>query len=276
MNRRTDDFWTNPDEDGWLGLIADWRDFVFLHFTIPSTELAAHVAYPIDEWDGMAYVSLVSFRLERLRPAKGLPPWLGRVLLRLISGHNFLNVRTYVRGPAGPGIFFLAEWINNPVSHRIGPVTHGLPYRLGGLQCDELSSSGLRRITVHDRPTGARARFVVPTIADGPARAAAPGTMEDFLFERYRAYTHGRGIGRSFPVRHAPWRIAPFTMSRLDTTLLEATFPWFRHAVYCGGHMTDDLTDVFMGSPARSAVRSPACTQNNGQFAAGAGSPAHS
>src|SRR5260221_86091 len=105
--------------------IADWRRFVFLHFALRPGVLAPAVPYALDLREGRAFVSLVSFSLERMRPGRVVPPALGRLLMRPISDHPFLNVRTYVRGAGGPGIQFLAEWIDNPLSLRLGPLSYG-------------------------------------------------------------------------------------------------------------------------------------------------------
>lgn len=230
-------------------LIADWRDFVFLHFAIEAEELAPHIPYPLDTVDGRAFVSLVSFWLRRLRPARGLPAALGRWLCRPVSDHLFLNVRTYVRGPAGPGIHFIAEWINNPLSLRLGPLLYGLPYRLAQMERTVLNGSGLQRITVRERRTGLASHLVVPA-APRPAEPTEPaGAADTFLLERHLAYTHFRGRGRWFTVAHPRWTASRFQLARLDTALLASAYPWFRHARFVGGHLADGFADVGMSAP---------------------------
>jgi uncharacterized protein YqjF (DUF2071 family) len=241
-----------------IGLIADWRNFVFLHFAVPPEDLAPHVPYPLDLHEGWAYVSLVSFRLERMRPARWLPPAIGRWLMRPVSDHLFLNVRTYVRGPAGAGIHFIAEWIDNPLSVRLGPLTYGLPYRFAAMERTELPGTGLTRIAVRDPQSGLGTHLVVPTTGDAPARTMDAGTAGAFLLERYIAYTHHRGKGRWFEVRHAPWQAAPFQLARFDTALFEREYPWFRRAVHIGGHLAAGFADIQMGLPRR--VTAPAAS----------------
>src|SRR5205085_3182898 len=87
------------------------------------------VPFELDLIDGRACASLVAFRLRNMRPRFGgmLLAWL----LRPIATHNFLNVRTYVRRHDEPGIYFLAEWLANQLSVRLGPTVFGLPYRYG-------------------------------------------------------------------------------------------------------------------------------------------------
>ena len=85
--------------------------------------------FRLDVRDGKAYVSVVAFSQERLRFAFGgeMTNWVGR----WFANHEFLNVRTYVRHAAKPGIFFLAEWVPKRVATWLGPPLFGLPYRLG-------------------------------------------------------------------------------------------------------------------------------------------------
>src|SRR5690348_9171346 len=75
--------------------VADWTDAVFVHFAIDPRVLQPHVPFELDLYGGKAYVSLVAFTQERLRPRVG-----GRLAAALsapLATHHFLNVRTYVR-----------------------------------------------------------------------------------------------------------------------------------------------------------------------------------
>jgi hypothetical protein len=102
-----------------------------VHFEVDADDLQRDVPFELDLWEGRAFVSLVAFTMRGLRPRFGGPAlaWLFRPL----GTHRFLNVRTYVRHRGEPGILFLAEWLDNPLSIRLGPLIFGLPYRLGRL-----------------------------------------------------------------------------------------------------------------------------------------------
>jgi uncharacterized protein YqjF (DUF2071 family) len=229
--------------------VADWRDMLFVHYRVPAAVLQPHVPHPLDLHDGSAWVSLVFFMLENMRPpGTGA---LGRALLRPISGHPFLNVRTYVRAEAGPGIHFLAEWIPNRISAWLGPRTYGLPYRLAGFDWDLGGTvGGVGRVAVEDRSLGARLEVAFPTqaAAQAPARA---GSDDAFLFERYTAYTSRAGVRRCFRVAHAPWKFHAVDWLRTDTTLVERAFPWFAAAEFHRAHRTVGACDVRMSRPAR-------------------------
>lgn len=227
--------------------IADWRDMVFVHYRVPPEVLRPHVPHPLDLFDGSAWVSLVFFRLERMRPP-GLGA-LGRALMRPISDHEFLNVRTYVRGEGGPGIHFLAEWIPNRLSHWVGPRTYGLPYRLGAFAHDLAGDgSGVGRIAIEDPALGTGLSLAFPA-RPAEDHCARPGSIEEFLFERCTGYTCRAGVRRHFRVAHEPWKFHALDWMRADLALVENVFPWFASAEFHSAHRTDGVCDVHMSRP---------------------------
>lgn len=245
-----------PDASGEAGgvaplFVADWTRAVFIHFAVDPVDLAPHVPHPLDVVNGQAFVTLVSFSLERLRPGRVLPAQLGRTLLGPISAHAFLNVRTYVRGPAGAGIHFLAEWINNPLSLRLGPLTYGLPYRLAQITRADLVAGGLTQIHVTEPGRPGAIGITVPLQPDAPAAPSRRGSLDAFLVERYTAYTHRRGVNRHFHISHEPWDVSRVDLVRTDTSLLEALYPWFRDAQLVAAHVSPGVRDVRIGRPHR-------------------------
>src|SRR3954471_14336526 len=88
--------------------LADWEQVVMIHYEVNAAALQQVVPFQLDHWDGRAFVSAVAFTMRRMRPRIG--GRLAELMFKPISTHDFLNVRTYVRHNAEPGIFFLAEW----------------------------------------------------------------------------------------------------------------------------------------------------------------------
>lgn len=222
---------------------------LFVHYRMPVDKLQPEVSFPLDLHEGDAWVSLVFFRLERMRlPGAGD---IGRAMLRPISDHAFLNVRTYVRAEAGPGIHFLAEWIPNRLSTWIGPRTYGLPYRLGRFDCSLAGlDDGVGRIALEDTALAAGLKLVFP-VRTAALTTARAGTVEDFLLERYTAYTCRDGVRRCFHVAHEPWLFHLVDWLRTDTTLVERAFPWFTAAKFHSAHLTPGVCDVRMSRPVR-------------------------
>lgn len=233
--------------------VADWRNMLFVHYRVPPEVLRPHVPHPLDLHDGAAWVSLVFFRLENMRPpGTGV---FGRTLLRPISGHAFLNVRTYVRAEAGPGIHFLAEWIPNRLSAWLGPRTYGLPYRLGRFE-DNLTGveRGVGRIGISDLVLDATLALTFP-VRPEPLTTARPESTEEFLLERYTAYTCRASVRRCFRVEHEPWQFHAVDWLRADISLVERAFPWFAAAEFHSAHLTPGVRDVRMSRPVRLTER---------------------
>jgi len=169
--------------------------------------------------------------------------------LRPIGTHPFLNVRTYVRPHAEPGIFFLAEWMTNAFSVHLGRPLFGLPYRLGRADFrDNAGGSQASRGSVCDA-SGATLQYEV---AADPQRSFAPsaaGSLPEFLVERYTCFTSWGRWQRFFRVFHDPWEIAPADASVENSGLLELTGLWHRDASFVSAHVSPGAAGVWMGRP---------------------------
>jgi uncharacterized protein YqjF (DUF2071 family) len=226
-------------------LVADWDRAAFLHFEVDPEVLQPEVPYPLDLHRGKAYVSLVAFTMRRLRCVRlqRFAEWL----MRPIGSHPYLNVRTYVRHAGEPGIYFLAEWMTNPVSLFLGGPLFGLPYRRGKATYLNEPFAGRACGEVRDH-TGSR--FEYSAVAEsGSIHPAAPGSLDEFLVERYTCFTNWRSWRRFFRVWHPPWRIAPAIPRVTDSSLLVKSGRWFRDAKPAGAHLSPGCHDVWMGRP---------------------------
>ena len=222
--------------------IADWLDVIFVHYRIAAEHLAPLVPLELDRCDGDAYVSLVAFTQSRLRPTMG--GGLGEMLVAPLAHHEFLNVRTYVRHGDDRGIFFMAEWIPSALAAFIGPRTYGLPYRLGRLKYE-----GMRR---EIEAAGRRL-----TIEASPANAATDPALDNFLLERYTAFTCRKHVIRRFDVEHPPWPYRRVDVKMIDTSLLELSGEWIDQAQVIAAHYSPGVRDVIISSPRRVPRASP-------------------
>ncbi len=76
-----------------------WRELLFVHWALPLDGVRPLVpkAIELDAWDGRAWVGLVPFRMEEIRPS-----WLPRALaLDFLE----LNLRTYVHLRGRPAVW---------------------------------------------------------------------------------------------------------------------------------------------------------------------------
>jgi hypothetical protein len=228
--------------------LADWLRAIFIHYEVPADRLQRDVPFELDLREGKAYVSLVAFTMQRMRPFYGgrFTSWL----LKPIARNDFLNVRTYVRHRGEPGIYFLKEWMNNPLSVRLGPVTFGLPYRFGELNYQHDHEVGRFDGAVRERTGDDSFRYTVTSITRDFAPCPA-GSLEEFLMERYTAFTAHGAKRRFFRIWHQPWAQQAVRVSISDDRLLRKIWPWFAEAKLVGGNYSPGASDVWMGRPHR-------------------------
>jgi uncharacterized protein len=242
---------TAAQPDGWRPLLkADWTRFFFIHYSLPPEILSPYTPLKLDCRDGRAFVSLVFFRFERMRLSRFFSGPLSGPLFGPASDSWFLNVRTYAQGGAGPGIQFLVEWMDNPISLYLGPLLYGLPYRRGRFECPvRVPDSGFD-LRVTDAKTG-ESLHVSATAGREESKPVDPSSSDGFLLEKYTAYTHNRGVSRFFRISHPHWNVVAGTVQSIDDTLIGGRCPWFKHAELHSAHAAAGFQDVAMGAPHR-------------------------
>jgi uncharacterized protein len=230
--------------------LARWDRAFFMHYEVDAELLQRQVPFALDLHDGRAFGSIVAFSIQRLRPhAGGL---LGEWLFKPIATHGFLNVRTYVKHRGEPGIFFIAEWLSNPLSVRLGPASFGLPYHYGRLEYEHRHEVGELR----GRAAANEGRFDYRATLEAPVgfRPCAAGSLTEFLLERYSAFTSHGTKRRFFRVWHGPWLQAAADVSVASGDLIGAAGEWWKSARFIGANYSPGA-DVWMGRPHR--IRNP-------------------
>ena len=230
-------------------MFSDWRHVVFMHFEVEPEVLQRQVPFDLDLRDGRAFVSLVAFHLENMHLRFGGA--LTRFLMSPIEGHELLNIRTYVVRNGEPGIYFLSEYLPNPWSVRLGPPLYGLPYRLADLRYDhgKRDKRGVVRQGDHSLEYSGFMQNEELTRAES-------GTLEEFLLERYTAFTERNGVERFFRIWHEPWPHTTIDIEVTDTSLLEKTGDWFKAAQFIGAHYSPGVESVWMGYPRKLKCKS--------------------
>ena len=232
-------------------LVGDWTRALFLHYEVPAEWLQPHIPFDLDLWEGRAYVSAVAFSMEHLRPGFGGAP--ARWLFWPIARHDFFNVRTYVRdGGGSPSIFFMSEWLNNRWCVLSGPVAYGLPYHFARIHYNHRAEAGRLAGKV-----GAAFAYTSELSTRAEYQVCVRGSLDEFLIERYRAFTRRGGCSRYFDIWHEPWRQIPIDASISDDRLLRRNFPWFAQARLAGANYSPGARDVWMGAPRK--LRSLCC-----------------
>lgn len=187
-----------------------WRDVSFAHWRVEPSVVARLLppSLEVDTFDGSAWLSLVGFEMDGLRLA-GAPP------IPTTARFPEFNVRTYVRGPVGPGVWFHSLDIPHWLPTLVARAAFALPYcraRVESYRTERLQAWEVRR-QWPNRTTGALA------LAPGAA-IERPDDLDVFLTARWRLYASTRG-GRlvTAAVHHERWPLHTAELVDLDTRI---------------------------------------------------------
>ena len=200
----------------------DWRHLLFLHWEIPAPALQALVPpeLTIDTFEGKAYIGLIPFTLSGVRPVlTPAIPWL--------SSFHEVNVRTYVhRGGHDRGVWFFSLDTSSALAVEGARAFYKLPYFHAHIDftASDAPLPSIEFVSRRDDPAGAKpaACRVRYRPADGVVSAAAPGTLDDFLLERYVLYS----AGKDHQLYRARVRHQPYPIQRAELLELEETLVW--------------------------------------------------
>ncbi len=229
------------ESDGGAVALFDWRSTVFLHFAVPPQVLQPSVPFPLDLREGMAYVSIVTFYQRNFRLPAGGP--LAHIV-HFLGSNLFCNLRAYVRVGEEPGVFFMTEWVPNPIGAVFAPIYPGLRYRLARLQFDRAGNQTRRTVFAQEGRMTLEAE-----IPEGvPLSPPAAGSVADFCLERYTAFTRSPFGDMRFHIWHPPWPQTGTQASLPDDRLL-MTRSWFGAATPAGAQYCPGITGVHVGLP---------------------------
>lgn len=195
-----------------------WQDLLFIHWSIPLSQLRPLVPaeLEIDTYEGNAYVGLIPFTVAGARLPL-TPP------MPFVSRFDEVNVRTYVHHKGtNPGVFFFTLEASNPIVVRAARGWFHLPYRDADIRKVELQPRGSGVDYTAKRRGSADVGMHVVYKRGTPIGAAAPGTLDHFLIERYILYAHdGQRLYRG-RVHHKAYPLRSATVTQLEETLLGA------------------------------------------------------
>ena len=170
-----------------------WDKPAFVHWIVPELAVQVPDGLELDRWQGDPVVSLVG--LHAVGPAPRA--WV-RSRFAPASSYTQVNLRTYVRGPAGPGILLIDTRVDRrlPVAARL----LGNPYHFDGETAVAIEAG---HVTLHARG------IEVEGIVSGDEPGEQPrGSFDAFVLERYQTFARlPGGLVYVTSIRHRPWRV---------------------------------------------------------------------
>lgn len=183
-----------------------WSNVVFLHWDVPPAAVASWVPswLTLETRRRRAFVGVVA--MHTVGPVPPMP----RGLLRRMPVYPQVNVRTYVNGPAGPGILLRRISVGSFLA-AAGARLVGQPYVPERAHVDVEGE----RVEIESAPLSFHGEAVP---------GAAPSLAQDIerdLIERYVVYGElPGGIPYHVSVRHKPWQVR-----RMSVSLCEPRVP---------------------------------------------------
>ncbi len=179
----------------------EWNNALFLHWAVPVGPLRGSIPseLPLDTFDGRAYISLVAFTMERIRPRR-LPA------VDHISCFEEINVRTYIDRDGKKGVYFLSIEAGKAFSAFVARTLSSLPYQRSMITREK------GHINSKDR-LGQKQLDVVFEVGD---RILEKTVLDRWLTERYSLYYMDRGAPRRYEVHHDEWPLHQVELRSMD------------------------------------------------------------
>jgi uncharacterized protein YqjF (DUF2071 family) len=175
------------------------EELLFAHWRVDADELRRLLpdAVRLQTHDGAAWLGMTPFRVSALRLRGTLP-------LPRASSFLELNVRTYVTAGGKPGIWFFSLDASSRLAVEAARRVYKLPYFQARIRAEPQGEWLEYETARAGHVFSARYR------PSGEVFHAAPGSLEEFLAERYCLYTvDGRGRLYRAEIHHLPWPLQP-------------------------------------------------------------------
>lgn len=173
-----------------------WHDSLFAHWPIDAAALRPLIPaqLEVDTFDGQAWIAVVPFRMTGVR----------HHLFPFPMAFPELNVRTYVRHKEHRGVWFFSLDAASWLTVRGARLTFGLPYFDAEMSCVvEGDSVAYQSCRSHRGDSEARLKMSYRPVGD--VFHAQPGSLEEFLVERYCLFSKRRGEVLRGDIEHHPW-----------------------------------------------------------------------
>jgi uncharacterized protein len=229
-----------PLPPGQWAMTQTWNDLLFMHYAMDPQVLRALVpeVLTLDLYRSTAWLSMTPFWISNLRPP-GVPK------IPVISRFPELNVRTYVTYQGKPGVFFFSLDAGNLSAVWGARMFYRLPYWHAEMKCNVRTAQSKieHEARLAASPSAVSARSGSPVADVGypgrdehvtyveysskrihgpkagkhmpqfrsvygpiaPVKRAVPGSLSEFLSERYCLYAWNRSRLYRAEIHHLPW-----------------------------------------------------------------------
>jgi uncharacterized protein YqjF (DUF2071 family) len=199
--------------------LQKWRSLLFVHWEVPVPVLRALVPprLEVDTFEGRAYVGLVPFEMHDVRPSRFLPA--------VPTARRFeeTNLRTYVHhGGRDPGVWFFSLDASSALAVLGARAFFHLPYWHAKMHTERTDDRIVYHSQRHWEGPSVAALDVQYDVGE-ELGAAAEGTFEHFLAERYFLYAlTGSDVLLRGQVNHTPYPLRRARIVELKESLVEA------------------------------------------------------
>jgi len=216
-------------------MLQRWHEISFFHWSCDPTLLQRRLpaGLQLDTFDGKGWIGLTPFLLKGLRP-----PLVPRAL-----GLDFpeMNLRTYVVGRKGPGIWFFSLDAARLSAVAGARATYGLPYFWSHMKVGIGSADNL-----YFSNRGGRARALIRIRKESAIARQSP--LEVFLTARFRLYSTLAGRLITAQVEHPPWELNSVRVLEFEENVRKAMGVEFESADFLAHHSRG--VDTKIGAPA--------------------------
>lgn len=184
----------------------EWNRALFFHWKVDKQELQKFLpeSLEIDLFNNEAYISLVAFTMEKIRP-RCLPAFSP------ISNFNEINLRTYVVKDGITGVCFLNIEAGKILSVALSKMLSGLPYEHA-----EMNRNNLDNFQSIFHKKG----FSFNVTYDVGAPIEDKTDLDEFLTERYSLFIDiGDDLFR-YDIHHIPWPLNKLKLYTLETNYI--------------------------------------------------------
>jgi uncharacterized protein YqjF (DUF2071 family) len=192
-----------------------WRNLLFAHWPLEPALLRPLVpdVLALDLREGQGWVAVTPFVITGLR-VRGLPPIPGS------SNFAELNVRTYVRYKERPGVFFFSLDAASLMAVTGARISYHLPYIYARMKQQPVATGFDYFSRRHG--AGKQAELVGHYVPISDVQQPQPGSLEQWLVERYCLYAPHKGRVYRADIHHVPWPLQEAKADFEVNTMAEA------------------------------------------------------